>query len=144
MEVIARRNRRGSHETRHSPARVIHGAGSVEELGAEIDRLRSERPYLVTTRSLVREGNLLSSVEKAIGDRVVGTFGESDAHAPRPTVLTAARAAAAAGADCLVAFGGGSVTDTCRGMQIALAEDLQSPEEFDAYKVQFGPFVGTP
>lgn len=55
--------------------RVLHGAGSVGELGAECDRLGAGRVLLLSTRSL--EGSDVERrVRDALGDRCVAVSRE--------------------------------------------------------------------
>jgi alcohol dehydrogenase class IV len=98
-----------------------------------------DRVFLVTTRSLVSEGSILARVEKLIGDRLVGRFDETEQHAPRPSILKIAQAARDVGATGIVGLGGGSVTDTTRGVLIALTGNCTVPSDFDAFKVRFSP-----
>ncbi|HEU4732587.1 MAG TPA: iron-containing alcohol dehydrogenase, partial [Kofleriaceae bacterium] len=56
------------------------------------------------------------------------------AHTPRADVIAAAAAARAAGADLLVAVGGGSVIDAVKGVQLCLWHGLDRPEAMEPYR----------
>jgi maleylacetate reductase len=85
-----------------------------------LQRLGVERALLVTGRTLSR-GGLLTRVREAAGGRVASVFGEVAAHTPTTTVDATIAAFKAAGADGLVAFGGGSAVDCAKAVKYSLA-----------------------
>jgi alcohol dehydrogenase class IV len=95
--------------------RVYVGAGVSRQLGEELGRLGVSRALLLTNRSL-GGGRLLPRVRSAAGDRIAGEFAKVAQHNPTSTVDGALTALAAAGADGLVAFGGGSVVDAAKAV----------------------------
>jgi len=123
--------RPGVYENWHQWRKVEHGAGCLRSLGAEIARLGIQRPFVVTTRSLVREAHLLASVRAAIGVEAVGQFADCQPHTPREVVLAGVTAAEAARPDGIVSFGGSTVVDTGKAMSLALAADVRSWDDFD-------------
>lgn len=127
------------YENWHQPWCVIHGAGALDALPAELDRLGCERVLLLTTRSLVREGKLLASVRELVGERLAVEFGECDAHSPLPCVLKAAERARVGAVDGIVTFGGSTVTDTGKGVALALAENITTVAGFADYRVRSAP-----
>jgi len=129
----------GRYENWHQPWCVIHGDDALASLPAELDRLGLRRVLLLTTRSLVREGDLLGRVRALVGGRLVAEFGECDAHVPRETVLKVADVAVAAAADAIVCLGGGSVIDTAKATALAAAGDVRLPDDFDRYRLRFVP-----
>src|ERR1700730_6390768 len=85
---------------------VVYGPGVAQsELPALLSRVGTSRAFLVTTPSLERSG-VAAEVAGWLGGSCVGMFGGSREHTPAPVVVEAARAAGAAGADCLVSLGG--------------------------------------
>src|SRR5207237_7514845 len=82
----------------YSNPRVIHwGAGSIAQLGAELQRLEATRIGVVTTRSLVESlGRLRVQPAATV---VIGQ------HAPTAQVRAGTEKAKSAGVDCIVSFG---------------------------------------
>ncbi|HXN91630.1 MAG TPA: iron-containing alcohol dehydrogenase, partial [Candidatus Sulfotelmatobacter sp.] len=94
--------------------RVIHwGAGSVAQLGAELQRLEASRVALVTTRSLRSSVNRLGFEPSTIV--VIGQ------HAPMTEIRAGAEDIGLAGVRAIVSFGGGSVIDAAKIISVRLA-----------------------
>lgn len=88
-------------------------------MAEELERLEVRRALLVTGRTLAR-GSLLAEVRGAARGRVAATFAEVATHNPTTSVRAAADAYRAAGADGMVAFGGGSVIDCAKAVAFQL------------------------
>ena len=102
--------------------RVYLGPGVSRQLRDELGRLGIERALLITNRSLA-SGRLLSRVTSAAGGRVAAEFAGVAQHNPTSSVEAAHAALREAGADGLVAFGGGSVVDCAK----AVASKVEDP-----------------
>ena len=74
-----------------------------------------ERALLLTGRTLAA-GSLVAGVRAAAGGRLAAEFAAVAAHNPTSTVEAASGALAAARADGIVAFGGGSVVDCAKAV----------------------------
>jgi maleylacetate reductase len=98
----------------YSNPRVIHwGAGSVAQLGAELQRLEAQRIAVVTTRSL------RSSVDRlGFEPSTIVTIGQ---HAPMAEIRAGAEDIGLAGVRAIVSFGGGSVIDAAKIISVRLA-----------------------
>lgn len=98
--------------------RIVFGRPAGDAVVAEARRWGSRRVFVVSNRSLARlpDGPLQRLVH-ALGPLHAGTFAEMSQHSRREDVVAAADAARDAGADLLVAVGGGSVID---GTKVAL------------------------
>jgi alcohol dehydrogenase class IV len=105
--------------------RIRHGDGVLAEaLREEIAASGAARPFAVLTRALAG-----TPVEAALREAAPGCVVHSASfeHVTPGAVLDAARAAAAAGADLVIALGGGSALDTAKGLRFALAAGLDEP-----------------
>jgi maleylacetate reductase len=99
------------------PGRVLFGVGSVGHLGEEVDRLGGRRVLAIAGKRAV------DGLVERLGDRWAASFTDVQQHVPVEVAARAVAAAADAGADCLVAMGGGSAT----GMAKAVALEHPAP-----------------
>ncbi len=109
------------------PERVLSGAGALAEVPAELERLGARRAFVLSTRSLDQDTSAVRALEAALGARWAGTFGACRQHALTSSVAAATDAARAAGAEVLVAFGGGSVIDTAKVVALRAVEPGAPP-----------------
>jgi maleylacetate reductase len=99
------------------PGRVVFGVGSVEHLGGEVDRLGAGRVLAIAGKRAI------DGLVERLGGRWAASFTDVQQHVPVEAAARAVAAASGAGADCLVAMGGGSAT----GMAKAVALERQVP-----------------
>jgi len=98
------------------PTRVIAGRGMIDSLGFEFAKDGAKRPLIVTD-AVIRGTGLIEKVEAGLaadGLEVAGIFDDVPQDSGTDVVPRCAEAAAEAGADSLVAVGGGSVIDTAK------------------------------
>ena len=105
----------------NSAARVVLKPGAVDEMGGEVDALGCRRLLLVCGPR-TRASRLFERVRTALGDRVAGIFEEVVEHSATTLVTRRAEQARALSIDGIVAVGGGSASDTAKGIAILLAE----------------------
>jgi alcohol dehydrogenase class IV len=101
------------------PTRVVLGAGALQRLPDEVQRLGLTRPLLVTDVGVVKAG---------LADRVMAVLGEAniihvlfDRVTPDPTerdVFAGLEAYQSAGCDGIIALGGGSPLDAAKLVQL--------------------------
>ena len=99
------------------PARVVFGAGSVKQLGAELERLGAKRALLLCT-----PGRAESVQAIARGLPIAGVFNRVVMHTPLALANEARKTAADLNADCCIAIGGGSTIGF--GKAVALTSSL--------------------
>jgi alcohol dehydrogenase class IV len=101
------------------PARVIFGAGSLQQLGAEIEALGARKALVLSTPEQRASAERVADM---LGARAAGVFDRAVMHVPIETAREAREVAARLGADCAVAIGGGSTVGL--GKAIALDSGL--------------------
>jgi len=103
--------------------RAIHwGAGSLSQLGSELNRLQVTRVAIVTTRSLVDEKKLLERVRGGLGTAEAPATEVIGQHAPMSEVEAAITHTTEIGVDGIVSFGGGSAIDAAKMIAVRLAD----------------------
>ncbi len=100
------------------PGRVVFTPGALARLPEELDRLQKQRALLIVTNSAAQ---LVPGVTERLGDRLVGVFRGVEQHVPAATAQRALAAVRQAGADCVIALGGGSAI----GLGKALAREIE-------------------
>lgn len=87
------------------PVRVVFGAGAGSRLGEEVARLGAGRALICCTQGGAKRAEPLAA---ALGDKCAGIFADAQPHCPEPVAMAAVERFDAVGADCAIAFGGGS------------------------------------
>jgi len=100
-------------------SRVVFGAGSLQQLGHEIEALGATRALVLSTPE---QADAARRVAELLGERAAGIFPRAVMHVPIETAREAREEARRLGADCAVAIGGGSTTGL--GKAIALDSGL--------------------
>jgi maleylacetate reductase len=99
--------------------RVVFGVDSLQHLTREMGLLSKTRALVLCTRTRRESGERVAAL---IGNQCVGIFDEAEMHVPVGIARRAVGAAAEAGADCLIAIGGGSTIGLAKA--IALESSL--------------------
>ena len=100
------------------PVRVVFGAGGLDQLPVEVERLGYRRALVLATSRTRAEG-----VVEQLGRLAVGVFDRAVMHVPMETAQSARAEARRLDADVTVAVGGGSTI----GLAKALALDSNLP-----------------
>ncbi len=95
------------------PSRVIFGAGRLDQLPAEIDRLGCKRALIATTSRARAEDAV-----RLLGDRAAGIYDRAVMHVPADTVREARELARRLEADVCVAIGGGSAIGLAKAIAL--------------------------
>jgi len=104
-----------------SPARIVFGAGSIANVRAEIIRLGCQRALILSTPFQATD---VQNLADDLGDYAAGVFTQATMHTPVDVTQKAMQAYAAAKADCIVAYGGGSTI----GLGKAIAHRNDAPQ----------------
>jgi len=123
---------------------VIYGKPAAEALREEAERLDAKRVYLIVSRTLNTRTDEIEKIRKALGDRYAATFDGIPQHTTREVVVQTARQAKEAGADLIVAIGGGSVVDAAKIVLMCMEHEIFDQSGLDGYETtperRFGPF----
>jgi maleylacetate reductase len=111
--------------------RLIYGKPAASALAAEAERLGAKRVFLVVSGTMNRTTDEVAKVRAALGDRYAGTYDRIPPFTPRSAVLEAAALARTSGADLVVTFGGGSVTEGGKMVRLCLQHDITDVDGFD-------------
>jgi maleylacetate reductase len=112
--------------------RIIWGTPVERALSDELELLGCKRVFVVTNRSLAGSSTL-AAIERVLGERYAGRYDRVTAHTPRECVIAGAAAAREAGADKLLALGGGSVIDGTKAVLLCLRHAYTSPEQMEPH-----------
>jgi len=107
----------------YDAGRLRYGRGSVADLGATLADLGCERALVVCGRTVGSTPAVINPVREGLGDRLAGVF---DRTTPEKRLVTAHEGVERlreAGADAIVAVGGGSSLDTAKAMVALAASD---------------------
>jgi alcohol dehydrogenase class IV len=107
---------------RSFPLSVHAGKGALDQLRSEVARAKATRAFIVCGKSVARKTDLIDRVKANLDTQFAGVFDGVEASSPLPSVLAGTAAAREAGADLIVAVGGGSAMVTARAIIILLAE----------------------
>ena len=100
-------------------ARVVFGAGSIERLPGELDRIGLRRVVVISTPG---QQQLAKDVAARLGERGAGTYSRAVMHVPVAVGAAAVAHVREVGADGCVTVGGGSATGL--GKAVALETGL--------------------
>jgi alcohol dehydrogenase class IV len=107
--------------------RVHFGPGSITQLANELDKVKSQRPFIITGQTIASETKLVGIVEKSSGRKIAGVYSRIRQHAPISDIKQAVIAARKAKADSLISLGGGSPIDATKVVAKDLSENFVLP-----------------
>lgn len=104
------------------PWRLHVGVDALDHLADEVRRTKAQQAFVVCGQTVAHKTNLLQRVKDRLGSLYAGVFDAMDKDSSWPAVQKGLDAARAAGADLLIAVGGGSVIVGTRAIAILVAE----------------------
>jgi maleylacetate reductase len=101
-------------------SRVIFGFGTIEQTGAEIERLGRVRSLVLSTPNQKTDAEVLA---QRLGRLCVGVFADAAMHTPARVTELALAIFHERRADCVVALGGGSTTGLGKAIAVRTGAD---------------------
>jgi len=120
-----------------SPTRVIAGRNLIGSAGFELAKEGAQRVMMVTDE-VIRGTGLVRAVEAGLVDgglELAGVFDAVPQDSDTAAVATCAAQAQEAGADSLLAVGGGSVIDTAKGANVIFSHGGAIPDWEGIYQL---------
>lgn len=115
------------------PTRILYGVGSVGRLADEMKKLRAHKALLVTDKGVATAGLIEPIVEALAAEGLEATVFDDVSSNPLETeVLAAKDAYQQAGADLVLAVGGGSPLDVGKLVRLAVTHPLPLAQYDDA------------
>lgn len=96
--------------------------GALAQLPKVLKGLRGEKPFIVTDAGLKANG-LLDTLTAALGQAPAGVYADTPANPTEAAALSAAEAYRAAGADSIIALGGGSSMDLAKAVGLMVTHE---------------------
>src|SRR5205085_914648 len=123
---------------------VIYGKPAAEALREEAERLDARRVFLIASRTLNTKTDEIEKLRTSLGERYAGTFDGIPQHTTREVVVRTAGEAKRAGADLVVAVGGGSVVDAAKIVLMCMEHEIFDSDGLDGFETtperRFGGF----
>ena len=115
--------------------RIVFGRPAAEALRDEAARLGAQRVFLMASGTMTRTTDEVDRVRHALGPRLAGVWSHMPPHTPRDAVVAAANEARALGADLIATFGGSSLTDAGKVVQICLKHGISDVDGLEPFRM---------
>src|SRR5688500_2712763 len=119
--------------------RVLFGQSASEALAAEVQRLAACHVFLIVSGTMNRTTDEVAKIRRVLGCRYAGSYDRISQHTLRSSVLEVAQCARDVGTDLVVTFGGGSVTDAGKMVQLSLRHNIVDLEGFERFRAVVKP-----
>lgn len=112
--------------------RVVWGKPAAQAVSDEAEQRGARRVFVVASKTLSRQTDVVRKIADALGDRFGGVFDDVAEHTPRTSVVAAIKAAQAVEPDLIVSVGGGTPIDAVKVMLVCMAEGVDTVEGMSA------------
>ncbi|MCH9017914.1 MAG: iron-containing alcohol dehydrogenase, partial [Chloroflexi bacterium] len=114
---------------------IICAPDAISGMADSLERLGVSRALVVCGPTILKHADVVQRVQRALGDRCIGLYSGVAPHSPVEMLEEAVAMARELQPDALVAVGGGSTSDTCKGIAVLLAEGGDILD----YEIRFEP-----
>ncbi len=114
---------------------VRSGPREIDSLDSSLAALGSRRVMILCGQNVLHKSDVVSRVEKAIGEMAVGRFEGAATHSPVEVVHAARDVARELRPDTILSIGGGSPITIAKGVALLLSTD----RDLEDYRVRFVP-----
>lgn len=118
----------------YQPVQVIFGEGEIGQIGKHMDGCGLKKAFMVADAFLVESG-MAGKVEAFAAGRIVGVSSDVEPNPTLKNVADVAEKVKAAGADCIIAFGGGSAMDCAKAAAAAVRENCSPSALLEGYPI---------
>ena len=101
---------------------IICAPDAISGMRDSLEKLGASRALVVCGPTILEHSDVVQRVQQALGDKCIGLYSGVAPHAPVEMLEEAVATARELQPDALVAVGGGSTSDTCKGIAVLLAE----------------------
>ena len=101
---------------------IICAPDAISGMRDSLEKLGASRALVVCGPTILEHADVVQRVQQALGDRCIGLYSGVAPHAPVEMLEEAVATARELQPDALVAVGGCSTSDTCKGIAVLLAE----------------------
>ena len=119
----------GECSTAATVKKVVYGRPYIQVVTEEV-RSRNSKVLLLASKTLGSKSSLVADLEDALGDQCLGNFSAIREHTPDDDVVALAKKIKEVGADTVITFGGGSMTDAAKAVKVALGYKMEKGAEF--------------
>ena len=123
------------YQVNTSDRHIICSPNAISGIAKSVEKLGAQRALVVCGPTILEHSDVVQRVQEALGDRCIGLYPGVAPHAPVEMLEEAVTTARELSPDVLIAVGGGSTSDTCKGIAVLLAEGGDILD----YEIRFEP-----
>ena len=121
--------------TYYQPVKVIFGEGELENVGKYLLENGMGKAFIIADPYQMIAGNV-KRITDASNGAIVGAFSEVEPNPTIENVHNAAQAAKMAGADSIIAIGGGSAMDCAKAAGVVLGDGIEAEELLRGHEIR--------
>ncbi|SEV99964.1 iron-containing alcohol dehydrogenase family protein [Natrinema salifodinae] len=133
MSLSYSNDRVASFRFEYEPTAIRFGAGSADELEAELERQGLNRALVVCGETVGSTPEVIDPVRRGLGDRLAGVFDETTPAKRLGTAIEGRERLREADADVLVSLGGGSSLDVAKVTSTLAASDRSAEDVYGEF-----------
>lgn len=128
----------------YQPVNIIFGEGEMKNIGVHLSNLGLKRAFLLSSSFLLGHG-LVDKLRQCAGNVIVDVSSDVESNPTITNVEDAVRRVRECNADCIVAFGGGSVIDCAKAAAAATEHQCDVNDLINGFKIEKAlPIIAIP